>query len=300
MVPEGVLKLLSLESAWAGFITAPLKKRKKKKKERKLIHRCNAWTLLNTHRWKRRRTHISWWSCRVTKRVSYGGWLHRWKRRWTRISWWSCVDLVQLQGNAAMMACRCCTTDFCPWFVSIVNKPNCSGWPLLEAVLATDPEDLTTCPLTSVDDVLIDIPLVPQPILVYDTNSRAATGSDGGIDIWGGWAVVSFWLLIDLFKFKFDCLNMILTDWIQFWLLLTVWGQKISKNSKKLNFIPHPTINTVWGKKIKKFKTHCLFYVSCFKFLYNCFSKLLSTKWILKWLSLKWWCWLNVVVDWML
>jgi hypothetical protein len=84
---------------------------------------------------------------------------------------------------------------------------------LLEAVLATDPEDLTTCPLTSVDDVLIDIPLVPQPILVYDTNSRAATGSDGGIDMYcGGWAVVSFWLLIDLFKFKFDCLNMILTD----------------------------------------------------------------------------------------
>jgi hypothetical protein len=32
MVPEGVLKLLSLESASAGFITAPFKKRKKKKK----------------------------------------------------------------------------------------------------------------------------------------------------------------------------------------------------------------------------------------------------------------------------
>jgi hypothetical protein len=70
--------------------------------------------------------------------------------------------------------------------------------------------------------------------------------------------------------------------WIQIWSFFTIWGQK---NSKRINFILHPPINIVWGKKIlknskksKKFKTSCLFYVSYFKFVYNCFLKFVIHK----------------------
>jgi hypothetical protein len=54
------------------------------------------------------------------------------------------------------------------------------------------------------------------------------------------------------------------------------------KKSKKLNFIPHSSINTVSGpknsKKSKKIKPNCLFYVSYFKFLYNCFLNFIIQK----------------------
>jgi hypothetical protein len=56
----------------------------------------------------------------------------------------------------------------------------------------------------------------------------------------------------------------------------------IKKKSKKLNFIPHSSINTVSGpknsKKSKKIKHNCLFYVSYFNFLYNCFLNFIIQK----------------------
>jgi hypothetical protein len=48
-------------------------------------------------------------------------------------------------------------------------------------------------------------------------------------------------LLIGLFKIKFDCLNTNLTLNIN----LIVFGPFEVKNSKKINFVPHPPINIV-------------------------------------------------------
>jgi hypothetical protein len=51
---------------------------------------------------------------------------------------------------------------------------------------------------------------------------------------------------------QIDRLNMNLVVWIQIWWFLIIWGQKIWKKSKKLNFMPHSPINTVWGPKNSK------------------------------------------------
>jgi hypothetical protein len=62
---------------------------------------------------------------------------------------------------------------------------------------------------------------------------------------WSQWAVVRYRLLIGLFEFKLDRLNMNSPFEYKFDRFLLFEVKKIKKYLKHLNFVPHPLINIV-------------------------------------------------------